>query len=140
MTTTTCGPLSVDEREDVLADLEDLRDLPGAPEARAVRGLVVDCQDCEEPTNFEWDLLRGNLKRLLGPGSAACPRAGVPAGSGGVRLVDYARASPSASSISTTTSLADEAQPEPEATAGPVVDAELAEQPAGVRLDGVSDR
>src|SRR3954447_22419326 len=89
-------PLSVEEREDVLADLEDLEIFQALLEPRAVRGLVVECQDCEEPHYFEWDLLRGNLKRLLDqgqpkggarPGSAARPGAGLPAGSGGVRLV-----------------------------------------------------
>src|SRR3954447_13032984 len=61
-------PLSPDEREDVLADLEDLEIFQALLEPRAVRGLVVDCQDCEEPHYFEWDLLRGNLKRLLDQG------------------------------------------------------------------------
>ena len=61
-------PLTVEEREDVLADLEDLEIFQALLEPRAVRGLVVDCQDCEEPHYFEWDLLRGNLKRLLDQG------------------------------------------------------------------------
>src|SRR4051794_1142343 len=61
-------PLSVDEREDVLADLEDLEIFQALLEPRAVRGLVVECQDCGEPHYFEWDLLRGNLKRLLDQG------------------------------------------------------------------------
>src|SRR4051812_9245100 len=61
-------PLTVEEREDVLADLEDLEIFQALLEPRAVRGLVVDCQDCEEPPYFEWDLLRGNLKRLLDQG------------------------------------------------------------------------
>jgi len=61
-------PLSVEEREDVLADLEDLEIFQALLEPRSVRGLVVDCQDCEEPHYFEWDLLRGNLKRLLDQG------------------------------------------------------------------------
>ena len=61
-------PLTVEEREDVLADLEDLEIFQALLEPRAVRGLVVDCQDCEEPHYFEWALLRGNLKRLLDQG------------------------------------------------------------------------
>jgi hypothetical protein len=61
-------PLTVEEREDVLADLEDLEIFQALLEPRAIRGLVVDCQDCEEPHYFEWDLLRGNLKRLLDQG------------------------------------------------------------------------
>jgi hypothetical protein len=61
-------PLTPDEREDVLADLEDLEIFQALLEPRGVRGLVVDCQDCEEPHFFGWDLLRGNLKRLLDQG------------------------------------------------------------------------
>jgi hypothetical protein len=63
------APLSPDEREDVLADLEDLEVFQALLEPRKVRGLVVDCQDCEEPHYFSWDLLRGNLRRLLDQGS-----------------------------------------------------------------------
>jgi hypothetical protein len=61
-------PLSPDEREDVLADLEDLEVFQALLEPRAVRGLVLDCQDCQEPHYFGWDLLRGNLRRLLDQG------------------------------------------------------------------------
>ena len=39
-------------------------------EPRGIRGLVVDCQDCEEPHFFGWDLLRGNLRRLLDQGQS----------------------------------------------------------------------
>jgi hypothetical protein len=62
------APLTVDEREDILADLEDLEVFQALLEPRGVRGLVVDCQDCEEPHYFAWDLLRGNLRRLLDQG------------------------------------------------------------------------
>jgi hypothetical protein len=62
------APLTVDEREDILCDLEDLEVFETLLEPRGVRGLVVDCQDCEEPHYFGWDLLRGNLRRLLDQG------------------------------------------------------------------------
>jgi hypothetical protein len=61
-------PLSPDEREDVLADLEDLEVFQALLEPRAVKGLVVDCQDCGEPHYFAWDLLRANLRSLLDAG------------------------------------------------------------------------
>ena len=61
-------PLSPAEREDVLADLEDLEIFQTLLEPRGVRGLVVDCDDCEEPHYFSWDLLRGNLRHLLDAG------------------------------------------------------------------------
>jgi hypothetical protein len=63
-------PLSPQEREDVLADLEDLEVFQALLEPRGVRGLVVDCTDCEEPHYFEWALLRANLRGLLDEGSA----------------------------------------------------------------------
>ena len=61
-------PLTPDEREDVLADLEDLEVFQALLEPRDIRGLVVDCQDCGEPHFFAWDLLRANLRGLLDSG------------------------------------------------------------------------
>ncbi|MDX6201585.1 MAG: hypothetical protein QOF82_3261 [Frankiales bacterium] len=61
-------PLSPAEREDVLADLEDLEVFQALLETRGVRGLVVDCDDCDEPHYFSWALLRGNLRHLLDMG------------------------------------------------------------------------
>jgi hypothetical protein len=61
-------PLSPDEREEVLADLEDLEVFRTLLEERGIRGLVVDCDDCQEPHYFGWDLLRGNLRHLLDSG------------------------------------------------------------------------
>jgi hypothetical protein len=64
----TAPPLSPDEREDVLADLSDLEVYRALLEPRGVRGLVVDCDDCDEPHYFGWDLLRSNLRHLLDEG------------------------------------------------------------------------
>lgn len=64
------APLSADEREDILADLEDLEVFQALLEPRGVRGLVVDCEDCQEPHYFAWELLRGNLRHLLDEGQA----------------------------------------------------------------------
>src|SRR5215210_6519831 len=61
-------PLSVDEREEIVADLADLDVFRALLEMRGVRGLVVDCDDCHEPHYFEWDLLRSNLRHLLDHG------------------------------------------------------------------------
>ncbi len=61
-------PLSPTEREEVLADLEDLEVFRALLEARGVRGLVVDCEDCREPHYFSWELLHGNLRHLLDVG------------------------------------------------------------------------
>jgi hypothetical protein len=62
------APLSPDEREDVLSDLSDLEVYRALLETRGVRGLVVDCDDCDEPHFFGWDLLRANLRHLLDEG------------------------------------------------------------------------
>lgn len=61
-------PLSPEEREEVLADLTDLEVYRALLEPRGVRGLVVDCDDCDEPHYFAWDLLRSNLRHLLDEG------------------------------------------------------------------------
>jgi hypothetical protein len=69
-------PLTTQEREDIVADLEDLEVFQALLGPRGVRGLVVDCEDCEEPHYFAWDLLRGNLRHLLDEG---LPRVHEPA-------------------------------------------------------------
>ena len=62
-------PLSPDEREGVLTDLEDLEVFQALLAGRGVRGLVVDCDDCRVVHYFAWDLLRGNLRQLLDTGT-----------------------------------------------------------------------
>ena len=69
-------PLAPDEREDVLGDLEDLEVFEALLEPRGVRGLVVECTQCDEPHYFGWDLLRANLRSLLDAGT---PRVHEPA-------------------------------------------------------------
>jgi hypothetical protein len=69
-------PLTADEAAEVAEDLEDLEVFQVLLEPRGVRGLVVDCQDCEEPHYFAWDLLRSNLTHLLAEGR---PRVHEPA-------------------------------------------------------------
>jgi hypothetical protein len=61
-------PLTPAERADVVTDLADLDGFQQLLETRGIRGLVVDCQDCEEPHYFGWDLLRANLRHLLDVG------------------------------------------------------------------------
>jgi hypothetical protein len=58
-------PLSAREREEVLSDLGELDVFRTLLEPRGTRGLVVDCDDCDEPHYFAWDLLTANLRSLL---------------------------------------------------------------------------
>ena len=69
-------PLTADEEAEITADLADLEVFQVLLESRGVRGLVVDCQDCEEPHYFAWDLLRANRRHLLDEGQ---PRVHEPA-------------------------------------------------------------
>jgi len=62
------APLSPVEREDVLADIEDLEVFQTLLEQRGVRGIVVDCDDCGESHFFGWELMRSNLRHLLDVG------------------------------------------------------------------------
>jgi len=62
------APLTLEEREEIVSDLADLDAFQQLLEGRGVRGLVVDCQDCDEPHYFGWDLLRANLRQLLDVG------------------------------------------------------------------------
>ncbi|WP_243719843.1 DUF5319 family protein, partial [Actinomadura sp. KC06] len=62
------APLSVTEREDVLADLADLEVFRALLEPLGVRGLTVDCGDCGKLHYIDWELLHGNLRHLLDEG------------------------------------------------------------------------
>jgi Family of unknown function (DUF5319) len=64
------------ERQDVLEDLADLEIYQALLTPVGVRGLVIECEDCNEPHYFDWDLLRGNLRHLLSSGR---PRVHEPA-------------------------------------------------------------
>lgn len=61
-------PLTPAERSDLLDDLESLEVFEALLGPRDVRGLVVDCGDCQEPHFFDWALLKGNLRHLLDVG------------------------------------------------------------------------
>ena len=61
-------PLLPHEREDVLAELEDLATYRALLEHRGIRGIAVDCADCGEMHYLGWDLLDGNLRQLLDEG------------------------------------------------------------------------
>lgn len=61
-------PVSDDERAELLADLADLAAYQALLEPRGVRGIVVDCADCDEPHYHEWHLLRASLEQLLADG------------------------------------------------------------------------
>lgn len=62
-------PLSPEEREDVLNDLEDLEIFRVLLEPCDVRGVVVDCGDCGEAHYVGWDLMQANLRQLLDMGA-----------------------------------------------------------------------
>ncbi len=57
--------LAPDEREDILGDLADLESFEALLAPRGVRGIVVDCRDCDSAHYFGWQLLRSNLRSLL---------------------------------------------------------------------------
>jgi uncharacterized protein DUF5319 len=61
-------PLLPEEREDVLAELEDLETFRVLLEPRGTRGLAIDCEDCGELHYLSWDLLIANLRHLLDSG------------------------------------------------------------------------
>jgi len=62
-------PLTDAERLDLIEDLQDIDAFQAVLEGRGVKGLVVDCEDCQEPHFFAWELLRANLRSLLDLGA-----------------------------------------------------------------------
>jgi hypothetical protein len=61
-------PITAAERDELVEDLADLAVYQALLAPRGVRGIVVDCADCEEPHYHDWDLLRASLEQLLNDG------------------------------------------------------------------------
>jgi hypothetical protein len=61
-------PITETEREELVEDLADLAVYQVLLEPRGVRGIVVDCADCDEPHYHDWALLRASLEQLLNDG------------------------------------------------------------------------
>jgi len=61
-------PLDDLEREEILTDLTDLAVYEALLAPRGVRGIVVDCGDCDEDHFHDWQLLRASLQQLLDTG------------------------------------------------------------------------
>jgi hypothetical protein len=61
-------PLDDAERSDVVADLTDLALYQALLEPRGIRGIVVDCADCNQPHYHDWGLLQASLRQLLEDG------------------------------------------------------------------------
>jgi hypothetical protein len=61
-------PISQDERTELLADLADLAVYETLLTPRGVRGVVVDCAECQDPHYHDWALLRASLEQLLQDG------------------------------------------------------------------------
>ncbi|MHB2023367.1 MAG: DUF5319 family protein [Mycobacteriales bacterium] len=62
------APLTLDERAELIEEVEDVELFQAVLEPRGIRGLVVDCDDCDEAHYYAWDLLRANLRRLIDVG------------------------------------------------------------------------
>ncbi|HEV2781427.1 MAG TPA: DUF5319 domain-containing protein [Actinophytocola sp.] len=61
-------PISEDERAELLADLADLAVYQALLTPRGIRGVVVDCAECQDPHYHDWALLRASLEQLLADG------------------------------------------------------------------------
>jgi Family of unknown function (DUF5319) len=61
-------PIGDDERAELIGDLSDLAVYQALLEPRGVRGIVVDCGECDEPHYHDWELLRSSLEQLLADG------------------------------------------------------------------------
>lgn len=61
-------PLDDEERSSLVADLTDLAVYQALLEPRGVRGIVVECPDCDEQHYHDWEMLRSSLQQLLDDG------------------------------------------------------------------------
>src|SRR3954451_10913132 len=58
----------MEERAGVLDDLAELEFFRTLLEPTGIKGIVVDCPDCEEEHHVDWALMQANLRQLLGGG------------------------------------------------------------------------
>jgi hypothetical protein len=56
------------ERAELVGDLSDLAVYQALLEPAGVRGIVVDCGECQEPHFHDWALLKASLEQLLADG------------------------------------------------------------------------
>ncbi|PRY51988.1 hypothetical protein LY71_101360 [Geodermatophilus tzadiensis] len=61
-------PLSMEERAGVLDDLAELEVFRTLLEPTGIKGIVVDCPDCDEEHHVDWALMQANLRQLLEEG------------------------------------------------------------------------
>ena len=61
-------PIDEQARAELLADLSDLAVYQALLAPRGVRGIVVDCGECDQPHYHDWQLLRASLAQLLADG------------------------------------------------------------------------
>src|SRR5690606_27205648 len=72
-------PLTEEERAELLADLQDLQLYQRLLEPRGIRGIVVDCADCNEPHYHESPLPRARREPLPTDGQAPPRQPGLAA-------------------------------------------------------------
>jgi hypothetical protein len=65
-----------EERESVLADLEDLDAMRAVFDPRGYKGVVIVCGECGEDHYYGWDMLRESLEHIIETGE---PRMHEPA-------------------------------------------------------------
>ena len=58
-------PLTMEERAGVLDDLAELEVFRTLLEHTGIKGIVVDCPDCDEEHHVDWALMQANLRQLL---------------------------------------------------------------------------
>ncbi|MFV0532790.1 MAG: DUF5319 family protein [Cumulibacter sp.] len=58
-------PLTAEERDLVVHDLEDLDEFQRLLEPRGVRGICMECAGCEETHFYAWEIMRSNLLNML---------------------------------------------------------------------------
>ena len=61
-------PLTMEERAGVLDDLAELEVFRTLLEPSGIKGIGVDCPDCDEEHHVDWALMQANLRQLLDEG------------------------------------------------------------------------
>lgn len=58
-------PLDDESKQMIIEDLHDLDGFQELLEPRGVRGILMNCDSCEETHFYEWEIMRSNLLNLL---------------------------------------------------------------------------
>lgn len=58
-------PATEEEKRTLREDLKLLRDFRNLLEKKGIRGVMIFCDDCEDPHYYDWNIIESNIQLML---------------------------------------------------------------------------